>query len=62
MRNADMTPIRAVEIQAELRQIKTMSDGSVNIVLNVPEYCMQQVKEMMDWLNLLVKCVIEKEA
>jgi len=29
--------IKAVEVRAELRQIKTMADGTVNITLNLPE-------------------------
>ena len=53
--------IKAVEIEAELRQIRTMTDGTVNIILNVPEYCMPQVKIMMDWLKDNVKVVLEHE-
>lgn len=52
--------IKAVEIEAELRQIKTMADGSITITLNLPEYCIPQAKVMLDWLNSMVKCVIEK--
>jgi len=51
--------IKAVEIEAELRQIRTMTDGTVNVILNVPEYCMPQVKVMMDWLKEEVRAVIE---
>lgn len=50
--------IKAVEVRAELRQIKTMADGSVNIVLNLPEDCRPQVKVMLDWLGLEVKVVL----
>ena len=50
--------IRAVEIRAELRQVKTMVDHSFNITLNVPEDCREQVKKMLDWLGLEVKAVI----
>ena len=50
--------IKAVEIEAELRQIRTMTDGTVNVILNVPEYCMPQVKVMMDWLKEQVRSVI----
>ena len=50
--------IKAVEIRAELRQIKTMVDGSANIVLNIPEDCREQVKVMLDWLGFEVKAVI----
>ena len=47
-----MTEIKAVEIRAELRQIKTMADGSINVVLNLPEDCRDQAKVMMDWHHL----------
>ena len=50
--------IRAVEVRAELRQIKTMVDGSVNVILNLPEDCREQTKVLLDWLNLEVKAVI----
>ena len=48
-----------MEVRAELRQIKTMADGTVNIVLSLPEDCMEQVKVLLDWLNLEVRVLIE---
>ena len=57
-----MSDIKAVEIEAELRQIRTMTDGSVNIVLNCPEYVMPQVKVMLDWLQEMVRCVIQLDS
>ena len=56
-----MAEIKAVEIEAELVQIKSMANGTVNVVLNLPEYCIPQAKVMMDWLKDMVHCVIEKE-
>ena len=52
--------IRAVEIRAEVRQLKTMVDGSVNLTLNIPEDCKEQVKILLDWLGLEVKLVVAK--
>lgn len=49
---ADTKDIKAVEVRAELRQIKTMADGSVNITLNLPEDCKEQVKVLLDYLGL----------
>ena len=49
--------IRAVEIRAELRQIRTMVDGTVNIVLNLPEDNREQVKVLLDWLGYELKGV-----
>ena len=34
--------VKAVEIRAELRQIKTMADFSANLIINVPEDCREQ--------------------
>ena len=50
--------IRAVEIRAELRQVKTMADHTFNITLNIPEDCREQVKKMLDWLGMEVKAVV----
>ena len=55
-----MTEIKAVEIRAEIRQIKTMSDSSVNLILNIPEDCIDQVRELLGWIGLEVKAVIAK--
>ena len=53
-----MTEIKSVEIDAELRQIKTMADGTVNITLNLPEYCIEQSKIMLGWRGEQVRAVI----
>jgi hypothetical protein len=50
--------IKAVEVRAELRQIKTMADGSANVVLNLPEECIPQVKVMLDWLGKELRVVL----
>jgi hypothetical protein len=52
----------AVEFEAEMRQVKSMADGTYNIVLNVPEYCLPQVQTMMGWLKDLVQAVMVKKA
>jgi hypothetical protein len=56
-----MDKIKAVEVRAEVRQIKTMADGTVNLVLNLPEDCIEQVKVLLDWIGLEVKAVIANE-
>ena len=53
--------IKAVEIRAELRQVKSMADGTFNIVPNIPEDCREQVKKILDWLGLEVRAVIACE-
>ena len=54
----DLTESVAVEFEAEMRQVKSMADGTYNIVLNVPEYCLPQVQTMMGWLKELVQVVM----
>ena len=53
--------VKAVEIRAEIRQIKTMVDGSVNVVLNLPEDCREQVKVLLDWQGLEVKAIVAND-
>ena len=43
--------VKAVQLEAELRQIKSMADHTYNVTLNVPEYCLEQVQVLMAWLG-----------
>ena len=54
-----MTNPRAVEFEAEVRQIKSMADHTYNITINVPEYCLPQVQVIMGWLQEQTKIVME---
>ena len=54
-----MGDIKAIEFVAEVRSIRTMVDGSVNVVLNVPEQCREQAKVLLDWHQLEVRGVLE---
>jgi hypothetical protein len=38
-----------------------MADGTYNLVLNVPEYCLEQTQVLMGWLNGLVRVVAVKQ-
>jgi len=50
-----------IEFQAEVRAVKTMADGTVNVTINLPEYCLEQAKKFIDWHGLLVKVTTELE-
>ncbi len=50
---------RAVEIRAEVRQIKTMADHTVNLVLNLPEECVPMAKILLGWQGDEIRAVIE---
>ena len=56
-----MRDIKAIEFVAEVRQIRTMVDGSVNLILNVPETCREQAKVLLDWHNMMVRGIMEVE-
>jgi hypothetical protein len=47
--------IRAVEVRAELRQVKSMVDGSVNIILNIPEDCIEMAQILLGWIGDEIK-------
>lgn len=53
--------VKAIEVRAEVRQIKTMADGSANVTLNLGEDCKEQTKKLLDWLGLEIKAVIVNE-
>jgi len=50
---------RAVEIEAEVRQVKTMADGTINLTLNLPEYCLPQAGILMGWVREMVRVVVQ---
>jgi hypothetical protein len=50
--------VKAIEVRAELRQIKTMADGTINVILNLPEDCIPQVKLLLDWLGKEITVLI----
>ena len=50
--------VKAVELRAELRQVRSMADITYNDILNVPEDCLEQVKVLMGWVGDEVGVVI----
>jgi hypothetical protein len=54
-----MSDTVAVEFVAEIRQVKTMADHTVNVVLNLPEYCVKQAAWFMQHQGEMVKSVSE---
>lgn len=51
--------IRAVEFVAEVRQIKSMADGTANITLNLPEYCVDQAAWFLKHQGDMIHGVVE---
>ena len=54
----DASKIKAVEIRAELRSVKTAVDHTVTITLNLPEDCLEQARVLLGWIGNEVKAVI----
>jgi hypothetical protein len=56
--------IEPVKFDAEVRQIKSMADGSFNLTLNIPEYNIEQAKSLMGWLRdqVAVAIMLVKES
>jgi hypothetical protein len=50
--------VTAIEINAELRSVKTCVDHSVTITLNLSEDCIEQAKVLLGWIGDEVKAVI----
>jgi hypothetical protein len=46
-----------LEAIAEIRQVKTMADYSVNVVLNLPEPFKPAAKMFMDWQGKMIRIV-----
>jgi hypothetical protein len=51
----------AVVFEAQVRQVKTMADHSVNVTLNIPEYCNPQAAWFLNKIDELVKVLVEME-
>ena len=50
--------VTALKFEAELRQIKSMADRTYNIVINVPEYHVKEVKEMVGHEQELIQVAV----
>jgi len=56
-----VSDIKAIEFIAEVRQVKTMADGSFTVYLNMPEMCLEQAKVLLGWHHLAVRGVLAVE-
>lgn len=59
---SDDAAVIAVEFVAEIRQVKTMADGTSNVILNVPEYCKHQSAWFLLHQREMVKSVSQLES
>ena len=49
-----------IHFDAELRQIRSMADHTFNVIINVPEYNIEQVQQMMTMLGDMVAVAMVK--
>lgn len=56
-----MSEVKAIEFEAEIKQIKTMADSSVNLILSLPEHCREQAKVLLDWHHMAVRGMLALE-
>jgi len=42
---------KPVKFDAEVRKIVSMADGTFNLTLNIPEYNLDEAKDLMGWLR-----------
>lgn len=47
----------AIEAVAEVRQVKTMADFTLNVTINLPESCKEQAKKFIDWQGKMIRIV-----
>jgi len=52
----------SIKFEAEVRQVKSMADRSYNLILNIPEYELEQARELMGMLLDHVAVAIVKVA
>jgi hypothetical protein len=48
----------AIEFEFQMRQVKSMADHSINITLNLPEYCTEQAAALMKHIDDAGRAVI----
>jgi hypothetical protein len=58
--NGFMDEAKAVEFEATVKRVRTLEDGSVDVTLNLPSYCLDQAALIMHWQNELVHGLLEK--
>ena len=52
---------KLIELRAEVRQVKTNMDHTVNVTLNLPEDCREQAKVLLDWQGQEIFAFVSNE-
>lgn len=51
--------LRAVEVEGEIKRLRTMADGTVDLTITLPEYCLPQAGVLLGWVKEYVRVVME---
>jgi len=49
--------VKAIEVIAEVRQVKTMADFTVNLTLNIPEQFKQNALKFGEWQGKMIRLI-----
>ena len=53
--------IRAIETRAEIISVKVLRNGLFQVVMELPEFAVDQTKVLMGWTRLDLRVLIEKD-
>ena len=53
--------IRAIETRAEIISVKAQRNGLFQVVMELPEFAVDQTKVLMGWTRLDLRVLIEKD-
>ena len=51
-----------MKFSAEVRQVKTMADGTVNVTINLPEYHLSEAQAIMAMIGDMVSVELKLES
>ena len=53
------TGMETIRLEAEVRQVKSMVDGSYNVIINLPEYHLQAAQWLLAQIGLMIDVSIQ---
>jgi hypothetical protein len=53
------TGMDTIRLEAEVRQVKSMVDGSYNVIINLPEYHLQAAQWLLSQIGLMIDVSIQ---
>ena len=53
------TGMETIRLECEVRQVKSMVDGSYNVIINLPEYHLQAAQWLLSQIGLMIDVSIQ---